>query len=314
MNNNPVGRSYTSFPIILLATAIFFSLLVGLGCDRQKDTPQISLKQKVSVTPETQKTLVPGTIKIAVAAIISPKETFQSYRDLLDFISEQLGQPIQLVQRKTYQEVNDLIKENQIDAAFVCTGAYVTGHDNFGMELLVAPVVNGATVYHSYIIVNRDSALNELADLQNKVFAFTDPLSNTGKAAPTDMLARIGKEPESFFAKTIFTYSHDNSIKAVANNVVDGAAVDSLVWEYLNQNTPAETSRTRIIAKSDPYGIPPVVIPKGIDPSLKKKLLEIFLNIHKDPVGEKILRQIMIERFIEVDDSIYDSVRKMAKD
>jgi len=314
MNNNLVDRSRTSFPIIFLATAIFFSLLACTGCDRPKDTPQISLKQKVSVTPATREDLTPGSIKIAVAAIISPKETFQSYRDLLDYISEQLGRPIQLVQRKTYQEVNDLIEEDQIDAAFVCTGAYVKGHDKFGMEILVAPVVNGATVYHSYIIVNRGSTLNELEDLQNKVFAFTDPLSNTGKAAPTDMLARIGKKPETFFSKTIFTYSHDNSIKAVANNVVDGAAVDSLVWEYLNQNTPAETSQTRIIARSDPYGIPPVVISSGIDPSLQKKLLEIFLNIHKDPVGEKILSKIMIERFVEVDDSIYDSVRKMAKD
>jgi phosphonate transport system substrate-binding protein len=314
MNNNLVDRLHTSLPTILLATAIFFSLLATTGCDRPKDTPQISLKEKVSVTPETQKELVPGTIRIAVAAIISPKETFQSYRNLLDFISEQIDRPIQLVQRKTYQEVNDLIEKNQIDAAFVCTGAYVQGHDDFGMELLVAPVVNGATVYHSYIIANRDSPLNALEDLEGKVFAFTDPLSNTGKAAPTDMLARIGKKPESFFSKTIFTYSHDNSIKAVANKVVDGASVDSLVWEYLNQNDPKETSRTRIIAKSDPYGIPPVVIPKGIDTSLKKKLLEVFLNIHKDPVGKKILNQIMIEKFVEVDDSIYDSVRKMAKD
>ena len=257
---------------------------------------------------------MPGTIKIAIAAIISPKETFQSYRDLLDFISEQIGRPIQLVQRQTYQEVNDLIEDNKIDAAFVCTGAYVKGHDKFGMKTLVAPVVNGATVYHSYIIVNQDSPINELEDLQDKVFAFTDPLSNTGKAAPTDMLARFGKTPETFFSKTIFTYSHDNSIKAVANNVVDGAAVDSLVWEYLNHYTPAETSHTRIIGRSEPYGIPPVVIPSGIDPSLQKKLLEVFLNIHKDPAGKKILNKIMIERFVEVEDSIYDSVRKMTKE
>jgi phosphonate transport system substrate-binding protein len=314
MNNNLIDKSHASFPIILLVASMVFSILACTGCDRQESAPPISLQQQVAAPETVLGDLNGDSVKIAVAAMISPKETFHSYKKLLNFISEQLGRPVQLIQRKTYQEVNDLLQESRIDAGFICTGAYVTGHNEFGMELLVAPVVNGATVYHSYIIVNRDSDINELAGLQNKVFAFTDPLSNTGKAAPTDMLARIGTAPETFFSETIFTYSHDNSIKAVAHNVVDGAAVDSLVWEYLHRTTPGDTSQTRIIAKSEPYGIPPVVIAKGIDSSLRQELLAVFLNIHKDPAGKEILNDITIERFVVVSDSIYDSVRKMNRD
>ena len=100
---------------------------------------------------------------------------------------------------------------------------------------------------------------HRLADLRNYIFAFTDPDSNTGKLVPTYWLSLINERPETFFSKTIYTYSHDNAIMAVAKGLVDGAAVDGLIWEYYHHKNPVFTSETRIIRKSEPYGIPPLV-------------------------------------------------------
>ncbi len=60
---------------------------------------------------------------------------------------------MELVLRRTYAEINDLVESGYVDVAFVCTSAYVAGHDKFGMELLVAPQVNGETTYYSLLIV-----------------------------------------------------------------------------------------------------------------------------------------------------------------
>ena len=297
--------------LILLTTLFLLVAFLSSGCDRQEQTPQISLTERVKVDEPTLAGINPDAVKIAVAAMISPKETYSSYKELLDLVSEKLGRPVQIVQRKTYQEVNDLIEQNLIDAAFVCTGAYVKGHNKFGMELLVAPIVNGAPVYYSYIIVHKNSHITGLEGLRNKEFAFTDPMSNTGKAAPTSMLAKLGESPESFFSETLFTYSHDNSIKAVAHNIVAGAAVDSLVWDYLYRRDNPDTLLTRIVQRSEPYGIPPFVVAPATAPELKEKLKEIFLEMHNSKVGANILQAIMIERFVEVNDDTYDSVRKM---
>ena len=46
--------------------------------------------------------------KGAVAAMISPKETFGYYRQLLDYIGEKLGRDVQFIQRKTYGEIIDI--------------------------------------------------------------------------------------------------------------------------------------------------------------------------------------------------------------
>jgi phosphonate transport system substrate-binding protein len=125
------------------------------------------------------------------------------------------------------------------------------------------------------------------------------------------MLARMNETPDTFFNKYIFTFHHDKSVKAVAQGVVDGASVDSLVWEYLNRTNPEFTSKTRIILKSPPYAIPPVVVPKSLDPGLKERLRQIFLNAHNDDKGRELLNKMMIDKFVVIDDSAYDSVREM---
>jgi phosphonate transport system substrate-binding protein len=204
-----------------------------------------------------------------------------------------------------------MLKDGRLEAAFVCSGPYVDGHAQFGLELLAAPQAYGKTVYHSYIIVPKDSPVRSFAELRGKRFAFTDPLSNTGKLVPTYMLARMNETPESFFKEFVFTKAHDKSIKAVAQQVVDGAAVDSLIWEYLNATTPEFTAQTRILEKSPPYAIPPLVVPRGLAPELKERLREAFLNAHTDPQGREILAKMKIDRFVTIEDAAYDSVREM---
>lgn len=251
------------------------------------------------------------SLRIAVSAIISPEETMIYYQDMFDYLSLKMGIPVKLVQRKTYQEVNDLVRKNSVDAAFVCSLAYIEGKDQFGMELLAVPIVRGEPYYYSYIIVPEDSSINSLKELKGKTFAYTDPLSNSGKLSPEYMIAQMGENPETFFRLTFFTYSHDKSIQAVAEKMVDGAAVDSLVWDFKNATDPRFTSRTKIISKSPPYGIPPVVVSKDIDPALKEKLRKILLKMHEDEKGKEILNRIMVDRFSEANDSLYNSVREM---
>ncbi|MBI4844096.1 MAG: phosphate/phosphite/phosphonate ABC transporter substrate-binding protein, partial [Nitrospirae bacterium] len=235
---------------IFLCIFLLFS-----GCSREKAT-EVSLEK---TTAEPKPAEEKGLLKIAVSGIVSPKKTFIYYKEMFDYISKKAGIPVELIQRDTYAEVNDLIRDDKIAAAFVCSGAYVDGRRDFGMELLAAPLAYGEMYYYSYIIVPKESNAKSLEDLRGKRFAFSDPMSNSGKTAPTYMLARMGEKPETFFSETIFTYSHDKSIEAVALHLVDGAAVDSLIWQYDDDTAPRFTSKTKVIVKSEPFGIPPVV-------------------------------------------------------
>lgn len=294
---------------------IIFILIVFIsGCVEKQE------KINLDIVQEPESIANDSSVKVAIASVISPKESFVYYEDMIKYISRKLGGRVKIVQKREYQEVNDLIKENKIDFAFVCSGAYIEGNSEFGMKLLVAPKMYGRTTYHSYIIVPKNSNYTSLPDLRGKKFAFSDPLSNSGKLYPTYLLALMNETPESFFGldgkgrnNSFYTYSHDNSIIGVAQGLADGAAVDSLVYEYMNETRPEITSRTRIIDISPPFGIPPVVVPKDIDPFLEKRLKDIFLNMDKDEEGMKILSSIRIDKFVNIEDNAYDSIREMRK-
>ena len=270
----------------------------------------LSNRQEIDLQPQQSEG---ESIRIAVGGMITPKEGFMYYKKFIDYIGNKVGQKVKLIDKENYHVINDMLAAGEIDVAFVCGGPYVDGHKEFGMELLVAPKVYGKTVYYSYIIAHKDSSIKSFENLRGKRFAFTDPLSNSGKLVPTYMLARMQENPKTFFRSYEFTYAHDKSIQAVAEGIVDGAAVDSLIWEYENRISPEFTSKTNIVRKSDPFGIPPVVVRPGMDPALKKKLRGIFLGVHEDKEGKEILKGMMIDKFVIIDDSNYDSIREMKR-
>jgi len=283
------------------------------GCVNKTEKIDLTVVQEPGIV------LNDSSVKAAIASVVSPKESYEYYDEMITYISQKLGWNIKIIQRRSYLEINDLIKNNEIDFAFVCSGAYIDGKSDFGMKILVAPVVNGNTTYNSFIIVNNNSNYTSLTDLRGKKFAFSDPLSNTGKFYPTYRLYLLHETPESFFGideqgrnNSFFTYSHDNSIIAVAEQIAEGAAVDSLVYEDMKETHPDVIAKTRIIETSPPFAFPCRGF-KRYRPIFENRLRNIFLNMDKDEEGKKILTMVKIERFINLNDSAYDSIREMRK-
>lgn len=252
-----------------------------------------------------------NVIKIGVSSMITPVEAVKYYQDVIGFIGEQIKQPVMMVHRRTYDEMDSLLEKGEVKIAFICSAPYVKNREQFGVELLVAPSVNGNSRYHSYIIVHNDSPIKAFPELKGKVFAFTDPKSNTGKLYPTYLLKTMGHAPERFFKRFLYSYGHNKSVEMVAKKVVDGAAVESIVYEYMLKTGSPYAKQTKIIKRSPPYGIPPVVVTRDINPALKKKIKDAFLNMRKTTRGKAILEAMMIDGFVEVPDSNYDTIRKM---
>ena len=310
MNSASLQRSNRR---LLVKLAIITLLFFAIGCSGGGDSKVVDFSKTIPVDRPEEQLKENDYLRVAVGAMISPKETFDYYRQILDYIGSHLGKDVQLIQRKTYGEINELFGKGEIDLGFVCSGPYAIGKEKYGFELIAIPQVQGSQFYHSYLIVNRDSPFQRLEDLRGRVFAFTDPESNTGKLVPTYWLTEIGERPETFFGRTIYTYSHDNSILAVSRGLVDGATVDGLIWDYYNSKKPTFTSKTRIIRKSEPYGIPPLVVSRDSPKELKQRIRQLLYSMHRDPDGQKVLDELMIDRFVSPNEELYDTIRQMEK-
>lgn len=251
------------------------------------------------------------SIQVGVASMITPVSAVRYYQQVVEYLGSKLGIPAEMVHRTTYDEIDVLLENQEVDLAFICSSPYVLDNEKFGAELLVAPQVDGQVAYHSNIIVHKDSSIEEVEQLKGMTFVFADPKSNSGRLYPTYMLAKRNESPESFFSSYQYSYSHNKSVEIVAKKRADGAAVDSIVYDYMVDNNSPYSEQVRVIHRSPPFGIPPVVVNPDIAPYLKRSLLAIFLEMHNDPEGRAILEAMRIEKFVEVEDSNYDGIRAM---
>ena len=250
-------------------------------------------------------------MRFAVAAMLSPASTFDTYRTLLRHIAERLGMRHRFVQRRTYDEINRLLLRGELDLAFLCSGAYAALPPDAALELVAIPIVGGSPFYHSLVIVPEDSPHRLLPDLRGARFAFTDPLSNTGHLYPTYRLTQLGSTPEAFFGSTLFTGSHDRSIVAVFRRVVDAAAVDDLIYQRLVVPDSRYWGKLRVLERSPDFPIPPVVSPISVPAETRARIGELLLGLDETPDGRVLLTQLGIDRFERGRAADYGVLRRM---
>jgi phosphonate transport system substrate-binding protein len=177
----------------------------------------------------------------------------------------------------------------------------------------VVPQIRGETTYQSFIIIPKSSSAASLMDLRGKRFGSADIMSTTGWLFPAMLIMDSGENPNRFFSDHVITGSHDKSVQAVVDGFIDGAAVHGNVYEQMVAEDPTIAVKTRILAKSPPFGIPPIVINPNLDQKLKNETLSVLLHMHEDPEGKKILEGLEIEKFVIPPKGLFDDLRQAIK-
>ena len=178
------------------------------------------------------------------------------------YLSRKTGREVQLVQRRTYEEITASV-------AFRST--------RWCMDLWLSLCAISTT-----IVVDRCSGLAGQATLsvifdctQRKgryqllmILKVTFTLSLTPTAirdilVTASLLAERKLRPDQFFRKIIFTYGHRNVVRAVASGLAQSGSVDGYVWEVMSSIEPELTAKTEIVAVSEPLGFPPIACLKN---------------------------------------------------
>ena len=226
------------------------------------------------------------------------------------YLEERLGRPVRFVRRKSYAEITDMLLGGELDAAWICSFSYVLNRTS--LSLVGVPVFQGEPYYQSYLLVPAgDRDTHSYADLHGKVFAYVEPRSNTGYLYPRYAISQLGKDSNTWFRETFFTWSDPDSVLAVADRVADAAAVDGYIWEVLRLSNPALTDRTRVVSGSPKFGFPPVVGGPFIKDDLRGRLATTLLGMDQDPEGRRLLGLLHLDRFMAPREDIYDGIALM---
>jgi phosphonate transport system substrate-binding protein len=223
------------------------------------------------------------------------------------YLARYLKRPVQLVQRRTYQEITALLIAGAIDTAWICGLPFVRNRHR--LQLVAVPAYRGEPTYKAYLIVRKDDSSSELSRLAGQVHAFSDPDSNSGYLVTRALLAQDGRTPENFFSKTFFTYGHRNVIRAVSSGLAQSGSVDGYVWDVLSEIQPNLTAATRILRMSEPLGFPPIAAPsQPRDRGAVAEVRTALLRMSDDPRGREILGALRLDGFVAARPALFDGI------
>lgn len=278
----------------LAAAALF-------ACDRDGSALRVDTSRRLpESTPITK-----GVLRFALGTRVSPRAMVEGRQRLAAWLAGRLGMGVTVTQRETYAETNDLLARKEVDFAFICSGAFVA-LPSHTIELLAAPSNNGTPTYHSLVLVSSNDSAQTFEDLRGRRFAFVDALSLTGRLYPESLARKAGG---NFFSDSVYTHSHTESIRMVATARVAAASVDSLVFERMTLDEPDLLGRVRVLLKSPPFGSPPIVARRGLDPKVVEAMRNALLRMHEDARGRALLVELGFDKFVPVDPRAYESVR-----
>ena len=301
-----------------LCALVLVVLALSAGCAASGRLPYVDLEKtnppESSVSDSENPVIPANTLRIAVSPTLSQNETINAFREISLYLGEKLGRNAVLLEKKSYSEINALLANGAADIAFLANGAYNAYSQLEEIEPLVMQVRFGVPYYHSYIIVPKDSPAQSLQDLRGKTFAFTDPLSFSGYLVPVYMLKQIGEKPEKLFSNYIFTYSHQKALQAVANKVVDGASIGSHVYNESVEKKDGLSDLVKIIAISEKSGTGPVVVRKSLGASDIQILRQAFLHMHEEASLADALATLLVDYYVEPDESLYEFPRKIIEE
>lgn len=227
------------------------------------------------------------------------------------WLEQKLGRSVVFVQRGNYREIVDLLRQGKIDFAWLCGYPYIRYRHEF--RLVAVPLWRGQPLYQSYLIVPADDKRTKnIADLRGKVFAFSDPDSNSGYLYPQYILTMQGEKPSAFFSRTFFTWAHRKVVEAVGVGLADGGAVDGYVWDTLAEVRPDLTAATRIIDRSPMLGYPPFVARGDISAKELELFRQVLLGMVDDPQGSELLGRLRLDGFTAGQPDLFDGIAQMA--
>jgi phosphonate transport system substrate-binding protein len=233
--------------------------------------------------------------------------------NLAAYLKRAMSRDVQLVTRRTYQEITTLLVSGQLDAAWICGYPFVQYRTQ--LDLLAVPVWRGQPLYSAYVIVEASRAAEGFDDLAGDIHAFSDPDSNSGYLVTRGLLADKGMSPEAFFRQSFYTYGHRNVVRAVAAGLAQSGSVDGYVWEVLQEVEPELTRKTRVLRRSELLGFPPVASRKARAGSrTSAELARAFLHMAEEDSGRRVLSALRLDGFTASDPALFDSIAAKVED
>ena len=249
------------------------------------------------------------------------------FKPFVDYLSRELGGKVTLRVANDYAAVIEDQRAGNIQIAYFGPASFARARlTGVPTDAFVIDVnSDGSKGYNSVFYVLAKSPYQKIEDLKGKNLGLVDPNSTSGYNMPLYTLDKLGISPDTFFAKTQVTGSHENAVLALAQGTVDVAANwwnaddDSNLTRMLTKGmlkNPGGSAMTkddfRIVLKSELIINSPTAMLANLPPELKDAIRAAFLEAAtKDEAAFKRLSDGKSQPYQPVDDAVYDDTIRL---
>ena len=249
------------------------------------------------------------------------------FTPFVDYLSRELGSKVTLRVANDYAAVIEGQRAGNIHIAYYGPASFSRARlTGVATDAIVIDVNNdGSKGYNSVFYVLAKSPYQKIEDLKGKNLGLVDPNSTSGYNMPLYTLDKLGISPDSFFAKTQVTGSHENAVLALAQGTVDVAANwwnaddDSNLTRMLTKGmlknpdgSPMKKEDFRIVLKSELIINSPTAVLTSLPPELKAAISAAFLEAPtKDKAAFQRLSDGKNQPFQPVDNTAYDDTIRL---
>ncbi len=234
------------------------------------------------------------------------------------FLEKETGVTINLIIPADYDDLVGAFGKANPCFAIMSSLSYVHANKKHQAMVKLRTVRYGRSVYQGMIVVNANSKIKTLQDLNGRDIAYTDELSTSGYLYPKSMMLKAGVKP----GHEVFVKKHDEVIRLVYEGKADAGAAfyspPSSKGEVhdararLKSKYPDVEKKVLILATTDPIPNDPIVFSKQFDAETARKLYTALVKFASDTEGKQVLLDLYgTEGFTKASDSDYNSLRNL---
>lgn len=239
-----------------------------------------------------------GSVAMDIPAVMHRRLT-----PLTQYLSRELGRPVNLVLAKDMPSAIRDIADGNVDLAYLTPVAYLQAHAKGGARLVAKTITDGKGSFKLMIVVRENSPIKTVAELKGKKFAFGDRAALLQRAVVVGAGIKLNS-----LGSYDFLGHYDNIVRAVLYGEYDaGILKDTMAYKWQNRGI-------RILYASEdlpPYNI---AASKNVSDSLRRKLKAAFLKLDpRNPKHMMIIKTLdkNYDGFARTSDHEYDIVRKL---
>ena len=235
------------------------------------------------------------------------------WRSFFSALIERSGVPMTVIEHAEPTPIDQLWARPDKAAVFMCGLPFARAQSP--PILVAAPVPSAAEFgdeaqYSSAFVVRADSACRTVEDTLGGRIAFTTPESQSGYIAALSYLMSMHGSAASrgfpLYREVIApTVTPLGALEAVIDGAADVAPIDAYAWRLLLAYRPELTCAVRVVGRTAPTPIPPLVASRPPAEALPATLVEA----HHDAVLAPLMRRLLLRRFARVEAGAYAVLR-----